>query len=483
MKFKPNIRLQKKSKLFRCKCCNKRCAKAVMHCLFDKPGKELNIQYMLYDFLKKIIRNVDDEDEDPAAVCTECLKELIKNYQFKRKFIKYSSTTEKKIKDRLSNEDLVTLIHLEHSYVNFSTNYPICQSIKIKKEMPSLNLMQIERESKWIQLITDGFEVQEEHSYCNDNINKNNNKFETINMNGNDGDNLKKVFHEDLLSKIELLSNGEISAEETCDNGVQQYEKKFNITNEPIEIIDLCEEGVIDIINLCENDDYHNNNNENKNEIIIDDNFFTPFIEMINCMSVKKRIKFGIPCRKINSNHNVDPLCKTNPLLINPSIYNKHSLKIELEKIMSDLVKILEDDNKLHIDHDQTYITKSITNDLTTLPDDDNDVELYKAPKINVTDACGNTIVDRYLFDFDKFLQLIIGIEYNEEKEFPINVFCSICPTDKFKLKNVKHLQMHFYIHFSNQKYFCILDKKCGSFENITTLNNHLFTEHPNVIE
>lgn len=74
----------KKSKANKCKCCNSVLGAVASHLIFDDAGKQQNIAFLLFDYIG---RRVIESDGDRAAVCDNCLKQLVQCYEFKQKCV------------------------------------------------------------------------------------------------------------------------------------------------------------------------------------------------------------------------------------------------------------------------------------------------------------------------------------------------------------------------------------------------------------
>lgn len=69
----------KKSK--KCKCCNTAISKSFRY-IYDEEGRELNIEFLLFDCVGKKVSEKNGLDQ---AICTKCLLQLQQSYEFKKK--------------------------------------------------------------------------------------------------------------------------------------------------------------------------------------------------------------------------------------------------------------------------------------------------------------------------------------------------------------------------------------------------------------
>lgn len=65
----------------KCKCCNTAISKSFRF-IYDEEGKELNIEFLLFDCVGKKVSEKNGADQ---AICTKCLLQLQQSYEFKRK--------------------------------------------------------------------------------------------------------------------------------------------------------------------------------------------------------------------------------------------------------------------------------------------------------------------------------------------------------------------------------------------------------------
>lgn len=71
----------KSEKPKKCKCCNTAISKSFRF-IYDEEGKELNIEFLLFDCVGKKVSEKNGLDQ---AICTKCLLQLQQSYEFKRK--------------------------------------------------------------------------------------------------------------------------------------------------------------------------------------------------------------------------------------------------------------------------------------------------------------------------------------------------------------------------------------------------------------
>lgn len=194
---------------------------------------------------------------------------------------------------------------------------------------------------------------------------------------------------------------------------------------------------------------------DNDIKIEIQENLLTSFIDSISLNSIKKRLTYQIPCH--------------NKLIEKSIIENDKQSKINFDvakiRTSEDLINILEDDYERHSSDHKKHQTG----------------EIFKIPKINI-----HPEENVESFDFDEYLKSIVNVKYDDFKSFRSNVFCMLCTSNnERKLENVQELQMHTFAahHIDTDSFWCILNENCGSFDNINSLNNHLFTEHQTIIE
>ncbi len=73
-----NIKCEKQNK---CKCCKTVLSKSFRY-IYDEEGRELNIEFLLFDCVGKKVSEKNGLDQ---AICTKCLLQLQQSYEFKRK--------------------------------------------------------------------------------------------------------------------------------------------------------------------------------------------------------------------------------------------------------------------------------------------------------------------------------------------------------------------------------------------------------------
>lgn len=71
----------KSEKPKKCKCCNTLISKSFRF-IYDEEGKELNIEFLLFDCVGKRVSEKNGLDQ---AICTKCLLQLQQSYEFKKK--------------------------------------------------------------------------------------------------------------------------------------------------------------------------------------------------------------------------------------------------------------------------------------------------------------------------------------------------------------------------------------------------------------
>lgn len=396
MNFKRNINQNQTHIDEYCKCCNTKLTPNTINRLFDAAGLKLDIKYLLFSFLKIVI--VQEENKN-AAVCDNCLKQLIDSNKFKQNClenIQRNSDTNGKTKTYKSKTN--------HTNVS-----------KIAKASVTENNDEIDELVMYSETFTTTIDE------CNDFAANDN----TIN------------------------EESDIIVEEIL------YDE---IIDENYDIDELIDENY----DISDNDEkYISDNDTNKIEDKEMD-FAASFIDSITISSIKKRLISGIP------NH-MKLIEKSLEYVSNENDKQQSKIHIDVAKIRTseDLMNILEDDYERDNDHKKRCLNRDTC-------------DVFKIPKINIT----NENDDFKTFDFDQYFESIIKVTYNDLQLFTSNVFCMFCKDNDMKLENVKELHRHtFANHINNSKFLCILSEICGSFDSVDALNNHLITDHQNIIE
>lgn len=70
-----------KTKGNKCKCCGSTIS-GDFQLIYDDEGKRLNVEFLLFDYVGKKVRESDGGNQ---AICSDCLKQLVQCYEFKKK--------------------------------------------------------------------------------------------------------------------------------------------------------------------------------------------------------------------------------------------------------------------------------------------------------------------------------------------------------------------------------------------------------------
>ncbi|KAJ6641337.1 Zinc finger protein [Pseudolycoriella hygida] len=81
---------EKRDKPKKCKCCNTPISKSFRY-IYDEEGKELNIEFLLFDCVGKKVHEKNGLDQ---AICTKCLLQLQQSYEFKKKCLEAADDSE-----------------------------------------------------------------------------------------------------------------------------------------------------------------------------------------------------------------------------------------------------------------------------------------------------------------------------------------------------------------------------------------------------
>lgn len=74
----------------KCKCCNTAISKSFRY-IYDEEGKELKIEFLLFDCVGKKVSEKNGLDQ---AICTKCLLQLQQTYEFKKKCLEAADESE-----------------------------------------------------------------------------------------------------------------------------------------------------------------------------------------------------------------------------------------------------------------------------------------------------------------------------------------------------------------------------------------------------